>query len=588
MDCDCAGVLFGDGQHDAGCPALVAEPVVGIQESEAAHAAVSDALTKEQLVHALERLLHYKTTLDWCGCADFKYRRQPKLTHCKHIRLFRTLEPYLEEIKIMPIRGLTHDRQRMLPRIGKIRLGIKKKHSNGNEYPAKTDYFVCPPEVREVYGEFPKELTIVLPTMDLDVIAPTWYKAYQQTRDWVCKGDGERANRKMNPERVDRMGNGVWGPLPHRDDRSIQLYPNVVCRGRECPDYHSDSNPRGACSEVMNLQFLMPDVDGYGVWQIDTGSFHSITGFYDSVAYLNLFGNFAGVPLTLALEPKDVTPFGKKITVYVLKLKMQGKLDNLLEAAKSPMWALGEGVVPEPDEERDEMLHAGEYAPEGVVPLPDDDDYSNAANFRRAQAGVPQRQADDDFGNADFETGEIPQEPDQKGATFRDRINACESAADYTALLNDVYDRLDEGEQKVRLLDRISDAAEEGGYVVDKPKLLISDPRVKEVEPEPEKPPTEGEAVAQAEDTATNAVEEPETSNSPSAAPDQKSDGAEASEGPKQAVRVECEGCGEEVDSTQVNEDGLCSLCTMPVPGNNPATSEDPATEPEPAGAALL
>ena len=57
----------------------------------------------------------------------------------------------------MPIKGLTTDRQEMLPRIGKIRLGIKKKHSNGREYPAATDYFVCPPEVQAIYGPEPKE-----------------------------------------------------------------------------------------------------------------------------------------------------------------------------------------------------------------------------------------------------------------------------------------------------------------------------------------------------------------------------------------------------------------------------------------------
>jgi hypothetical protein len=46
--------------------------------------------------------------------------------------------------------------KRRLPRLGKIRLGIKcKSVSTGNEYPKEVEYFVCPPEVQKVYGEKP-------------------------------------------------------------------------------------------------------------------------------------------------------------------------------------------------------------------------------------------------------------------------------------------------------------------------------------------------------------------------------------------------------------------------------------------------
>ena len=120
-------------------------------------------MTDPRVIAALRRLLHYRTTARECDCPDWQYRRRQLLQPCKHINLFRDLQPQLEAIKIMPIKGLTTDRQEMLPRIGKIRLGIKKKHSNGREYPAATDYFVCPPEVQAIYGAEPKELTIVLP-----------------------------------------------------------------------------------------------------------------------------------------------------------------------------------------------------------------------------------------------------------------------------------------------------------------------------------------------------------------------------------------------------------------------------------------
>ena len=42
----------------------------------------------------------------------------------------------------MPIKGMT-DRE-YVTRVGKIRLGEKRISRNGKEYPAATDYFVCP------------------------------------------------------------------------------------------------------------------------------------------------------------------------------------------------------------------------------------------------------------------------------------------------------------------------------------------------------------------------------------------------------------------------------------------------------------
>jgi len=50
--------------------------------------------------------------------------------------------------KFTRIKGLSSIRR--LPRLGKIRLGIKKVTAKGKEYPSETDYFVCPAEVCRV------------------------------------------------------------------------------------------------------------------------------------------------------------------------------------------------------------------------------------------------------------------------------------------------------------------------------------------------------------------------------------------------------------------------------------------------------
>ena len=64
------------------------------------------------------------------------------------------------------IEGLS-DRFR-LPRMGKIRLGIKKKsEKSGKEYPSAVDYFVCPPEVIAVYGDNPRDLKPLMNVLKL-------------------------------------------------------------------------------------------------------------------------------------------------------------------------------------------------------------------------------------------------------------------------------------------------------------------------------------------------------------------------------------------------------------------------------------
>ena len=489
------------------------------------------ALDTVDVIAALRRLLHYRTTAHECDCPDWQYRRRQLLQPCKHIVLFHSLQPQLEAIKIMPIKGLTTDRQEMLPRIGKIRLGIKKKHSNGREYPAATDYFVCPPEVQAIYGPEPKELTIVLPTADPEVVAPTWYKAYQLGRGLACKGDGETANRLIADGKAgtDEAGR-PQGPLPTRDDEKVDWHFGLRCPGRQCPDYE-----QGNCREMMNFQFLMPDVEGYGVWQMDTGSYHGITGIYDSLAYLKLFGDVAGVPLRLTLEPKEVSPDGRKKTVHVPRLTHAGKLADMLQAVERPRWALSAAVMPEPDEDPDDlMLAPSDYAPDGVVPLDDYNDDSNGARMRRVAAGAPATLPAHDPATGEIRE-EAPAEPPRQ--TIGQLIAACETPEQYTALMRRIFEGMESGQRRDKMLARISHTAEETGYVVDMATLEVTAVEYDEIDPE-EAPTPEPEAVAES---------------------------------------VICVECGEEVSEAQVNDVGVCSLCTALINAVTPAT-EEPAT----------
>ena len=74
-----------------------------------------------------------------------------------------------------PIEGLSETRR--ITRLGKIHLGIKRiSEKTGKEYPSATDYFVCPPEITEVYGEKPVKLDIMFPLEDEEVIAHQYLK----------------------------------------------------------------------------------------------------------------------------------------------------------------------------------------------------------------------------------------------------------------------------------------------------------------------------------------------------------------------------------------------------------------------------
>ena len=110
-----------------------------------------------------------------------------------------------------PIEGLTNRRQ--LPRVGKIRLGIKKQAKSGRDYPVATDYFVCPPEVQKIYGEKPKALDVIIPIEDPEVWASQYYRQYSRTRGLICKGDGATCRRMIDT----KTGRFLFGDFYYRN-----------------------------------------------------------------------------------------------------------------------------------------------------------------------------------------------------------------------------------------------------------------------------------------------------------------------------------------------------------------------------------
>ena len=251
-----------------------------------------------------------------------------------------------------PIKGIS-DRVR-LPRLGKIHLEIKPTSPKGVDYPKAVDYFVCPPDVVAIYGETPKALDVVFPVDD-DLINAQWYKAYSSTRGLVCKGDGETANRLIDPTtRVAEETGVITGPMAAANAKDVEWVEGITCPGPDCEYYQAKQ-----CRPVMNLQFLLPKIPGLGIWQLDTSSYNSILNINSTLRLLRAtFGTAAGIPLVLRLVPQEVQVDGKKLTVHVLTLGSQETWAKLARTKTDPISAL----LAAPDEGRPELLYSSEEA----------------------------------------------------------------------------------------------------------------------------------------------------------------------------------------------------------------------------------
>ena len=234
------------------------------------------------------------------------------------------------------IKGISDIRR--FPRAGKIHLGEKRiSDKTGKQYPAAVDYFVLPedrPDLRERYGDKPRELPVMFPVDDIEVVAPQWYKRYGSGSGLVCRGDGEVALCRQE------VADPATGEI-----RATGDLVEVECPGQDCEWYQ-----KGYCRHVMNLMFLLPDFISDGVWQLDTSSFHSIININGAWDYIRSLtgGRIALIPLVLRIVPKEVSPGGRKKVVHVLDLRLAGRysLNELQALATRPLAPV---ALPEPD-----------------------------------------------------------------------------------------------------------------------------------------------------------------------------------------------------------------------------------------------
>jgi len=206
------------------------------------------------------------------------------------------------------IKGLTD--QMVLPRGGKIRLGVMKENASGKMYPSETKHFVVPEEVAAIYGDEPTELDVMFPIDDAEAVFSQWYKWYGSDQGLKCKGDGETAMRRY--DLVDDK-DAIDEPPPNETDMV-----EVQC---SCFRLQNKSDTKNCCGPRANLMVILPRINRFECYQLDISSIYSIKNINSMMRILSAqLGRISMIPLKLSRVPQEMTHDGKKRTHYLLHL----------------------------------------------------------------------------------------------------------------------------------------------------------------------------------------------------------------------------------------------------------------------------
>ena len=201
--------------------------------------------------------------------------------------------------RVTTIKGLS-DRRR-LPRIGRIRLGLKAVTTSGKEYPKEVEYFVVPDEVRKVYGDKPLELDVMFPLNDMGAVFPVAYKSYGSGKGLRCTGDGETA---------------------HRVNETTKEMEQI-----KCPCNLLEEKK---CKQTGTLMVMLPKVSVGGIYQCTTSSINSIIDIASCLDYVSaLIGRFAMVPLKLRRVKTETHHDDKKQNHYTLQVIFDGDINTI-------------------------------------------------------------------------------------------------------------------------------------------------------------------------------------------------------------------------------------------------------------------
>ena len=216
----------------------------------------------------------------------------------------------------------------------KIRLGeIRISTRTGEEYPVELDYFVCPKEVREVFGDEPTEITVFFPIADRKKVFQQSYERYGKNKALLCWGDGITAQQK-------NLEDGSW-------------------EDRKCPcEYLGKS-----CDKRGHLRFMLPSVSIGKFYECQVGgtvSFQELNSAF-FLAERTTGGCWAMVPFKMRRVQKRLKIPGtaKMKTHWVVTLELIATLEEVRRVAAGEILYLGqrrkyELEIPDLSEQKDE------------------------------------------------------------------------------------------------------------------------------------------------------------------------------------------------------------------------------------------
>lgn len=266
----------------------------------------------------------------------------------------------------MPIKGLT-DRGLALPEIGQIRKGAKKpegKNAPGSDLTYFRVEFAEGEEkaatlFKQVYGDKPNALRIILPFNEIERMWDAWKEAYTAGR-MVARSDGEYVSYML-----DKSGEII---VHNWADKDGNKYPHPK---NDIAGYDYKNNPV-KFKNTGRLKVIIPDLSRAAYMTVMTTSTHDIGNISDQLgAFKELnHGQLAGIPFILRRRAKLVSmPKQDGTRVRVKKYLISIEVDP--EWAKAKFGELNTLALPDFDAK---LLPSGGDIQDDVVETDFDDD----------------------------------------------------------------------------------------------------------------------------------------------------------------------------------------------------------------------
>ena len=251
----------------------------------------------------------------------------------------------------MPIKGMT-DRAAGFPEIGRIRKGGPKGQNKPG--PDLTYFRVefdesekeAEAKFREIYGDQPDRLRIMIPTNLIDEVWDAWVEAYVAGGQ-VHRSDGERVFYHVDPLTGDRtvLDGEPLTMCPSKEGKPVAFY--IGANGQKKPLY---------AAPVGRLKVIIPDIYRFAYLTLVTTSQHDIGNISSQLRMiLDVHGKIAGVPLIMQRKPRKISvpmPEGKRVRMEKWLISVEADPEwvsaKLIAMAREALPETVEGYLLEP------------------------------------------------------------------------------------------------------------------------------------------------------------------------------------------------------------------------------------------------